>query len=102
MAQVAREDPPILNTRRYAAADLELCGQELREGDAILVMLASAPGLGFGSGAHACPGERIAITIAAAALRELSTRRALQRLFGAHSGFRPLPNARIPMFADPR
>ncbi|HET6827029.1 MAG TPA: cytochrome P450, partial [Ramlibacter sp.] len=112
VAEVARWDAPVQNTRRFAAQDLELGGQHIREGQGVLLLLASAnrdpalnaepdrlwPGrpqrrsLGFGSGAHACPGEAPAIAIAAAALPEI------RDSMGAHMGYRPLPNARVPTF----
>jgi cytochrome P450 len=112
VAEVARWDAPVQNTRRFAAQDLELGGQSIREGQGVLLLLASAnrdpalnaepdrlwPGrpqrcsLGFGSGAHACPGEALAIAIAAAALPEI------RDSVGAHTGYRPLPNARVPTF----
>ena len=53
----------------------------------------------FGSGVHGCPGEAIAIEIAAAGLQALHSARPLNELFGPCTGFRPLANARIPVFA---
>jgi cytochrome P450 len=121
VAEVARWDPSVQNTRRFAAADLSLGQARLRSGDTLLLVLAAAnrdaalnpqperfwPGrpeprsLGFGAGAHGCPGERIANGIAAAALARLRQRhgypdRALHR-----AGYRPLANARIPEFGTP-
>lgn len=113
VAEVARWNPSVQNTRRFAARDVELGGQHIREGQGILLLLASANrdpvlnaepdrlwpgrphlrGLGFGSGAHACPGEALAIAIAAAALPEIKGG------IGAHTGYRPLPNARVPTFS---
>lgn len=118
-AEVARWDPPVQNTRRFAAADLSLAGALLRTGDALLLVLAAAnrdpalnaqpqrfwPGrpaprsLGFGSGAHACPGERIAIEIAAAAVMRLRLRHGRAQEALVPAGHRPLPNARIPEFS---
>lgn len=117
-AEVARWDAPVQNTRRFAAADLALHGKQLRCGDTLLLVLAAAnrdpalngqpqrfwPGrpaprsMGFGSGAHRCPGERIAIEIAAAALARLRRRHGYARRVLQHSGYRPLANARIPTF----
>jgi cytochrome P450 len=90
-------DPPIHNTRRFAAADLELGGQRIASGAALVVLLVG-DGLGFGDGAHACPGERIALGIAQAAVTTLGSLGALAP-FARHTGYRPLPNARIPAFA---
>lgn len=113
--ETARWDAPVQNTRRFAAVDLDLCGQRIRTGEGLLLVLASAnrdhafhpspdaftPGraalrnAAFGSGAHACPGERIANAIATAAVPPLVP------VYGRlrHTGYRPLPNARIPVFA---
>jgi hypothetical protein len=97
--RVAREDPAIHNTRRFAAADLELSGARIMAGQCVLLVLVDPEaGLGFGQGAHACPGERIALQLAASALRALDATGALRR-FGAVQAYRPLPNARIPVFA---
>ena len=97
--QVARRDPAIHNTRRFAAEDLVLRGQRIAAGQGVvLVLVDEEEALGFGHGSHACPGERIALQIAAAALRTLQSTGAL-RAFGPVRGYRPLPNARIPLFA---
>ncbi|WP_158290104.1 cytochrome P450 [Ramlibacter sp. WS9] len=118
VSEVARWDPPVQNTRRFAATDLVLAGETITQGQGVLVLLASANrdpglnndpdafdahravrrGLGFGAGAHACPGESIAVEIAAAALRTLVASAGLG-LFAEHTGYRPLPNARIPTFS---
>ncbi|MGZ5787584.1 MAG: cytochrome P450 [Ramlibacter sp.] len=120
VAEVARWDPPVHNTRRFAADDLTLAGERIMQGRGVLLVLASAnrdPALNadpdrfdvarsnlrsltFGAGAHACPGEAIAIEIAASALRTLSARDSLQGAFGRHTGYRPLPNARVPVFEN--
>lgn len=97
--QVARRDPAIHNTRRFAAEDVVLGGQRIAAGQGVVLVLVDEEGtLGFGHGAHACPGERIALHIAAAALRTLQSTGALHA-FGPVRGYRPLPNARIPLFA---
>lgn len=97
VARVAREDPAIHNTRRFAAGELELGGHRIAAGQGlVLVLVPDAP---FGAGAHACPGERIALQLAATALETLRALAPLERTFGAVRGYRPLPNARIPAFA---
>ena len=92
--RVALAEAAILNTRRYAAQDLALAGRTVRRGQCVLLQLAEA-GLPFGAGAHECPGQRLAIGIAAAALTAMP--------FASRDwtplGWRPLPNARIPVFA---
>ena len=95
--RVAREDPAIHNTRRFAAQDIELGDQRIASGQGLVLLLME--GHGFGQGAHACPGETLAIRIAAAALRALRDTGTLQRL-GPVRGYRPLPNARIPILGD--
>lgn len=102
VAQVLRHDPPIHNTRRFAAEDVDLGGHPVAAGDALVLVLVAGEGgrgLGFGAGPHACPGERVAVQIAATALRSLQALDALRR-FGPVRGYRPLPNARIPVFGD--
>jgi cytochrome P450 len=96
VARVSRADPAVHNTRRFAAADLELGGERIAAGQGLVLVL--VPQSPFGAGAHACPGERIALQLAASALRTLRSMAPLTRLFGALDGYRPLPNARIPVF----
>lgn len=119
VSEVARWDPPVHNTRRFAAADVVLQGQRVAAGEGLLLLLAAAnrdpelnpepddfrcgragsQNLAFGAGVHACPGERLAITIAAAGLHALQARQPLGQWFGAVCGWRPLANARIPVFS---
>ena len=96
VARVARTDPAIHNTRRFAAADLELGGEHIAAGQGLVLVL--VPSCAFGAGAHACPGERIALQIAATALHALRQHAPLARTFGRVAGYRPLPNARVPLF----
>jgi cytochrome P450 len=98
VAEAASRDPAIHNTRRFAAAPLELGGQRVAAGQGVVLLLAPAR-LAFGAGAHACPGERLALGVAAAGLHALASIAPLPRLFGRATGWRPLPNARIPVFA---
>ncbi|MBC5783185.1 hypothetical protein H8N03_09540 [Ramlibacter sp. USB13] len=96
VAHVARTDPAIHNTRRFAAGDLELGGYAIAAGQGLVLVL--VPEHPFGRGAHACPGDRIALQLAAAALRTLQSHAPLSRIFGRANGYRPLPNARVPVF----
>jgi cytochrome P450 len=102
VADTAHRDPSIHNTRRFAAADLALGGHSIARGDGLLLLLVGETQrpLAFGAGAHVCPGERIALQIAASALQSLQELDALAR-FGSLAGYRPLPNARIPVFGAP-
>lgn len=102
---VLRDDPPIQNTRRFVAQDGLVAGQPMKEGDAILVLLAAAnrdPAaqhvFTFGTGPHACPGETLAVTIAEAGVEVLlQTGLDLERL-AVSVTYRPSANARIPLF----
>ncbi|MGO4764137.1 cytochrome P450 [Cupriavidus sp. 2KB_3] len=108
VAEVARTDPPVQNTRRFLAADATLCGESLKTGDAVLVLLAAAshdPAASppdrpwtFGTGRHGCPGDALARLLAAATVdsllqRDVDPRRLLRGL-----RYRPSVNARIPLF----
>lgn len=96
---VARKDPAVHNTRRFAAANLVLGDARIAAGQGLVLLLANPQArLQFGGGAHACPGERIALAIAASALRTLEEIGTLRQV-AAPRGYRPLPNARIPVFA---
>jgi cytochrome P450 len=119
VAEVARWDAPVQNTRRFAAEDLELAGRRIAQGEGVLLLLASANrdpafnerpdafevhrehrrSLTFGAGAHACPGADIAIEIVAECARHMRAEGRLASFFGRRAGFRPLSNARIPIFA---
>ncbi|WP_395055351.1 cytochrome P450 [Polaromonas sp.] len=120
VAEVERHQAPIQNTRRYAAQSLSLAGQPIEAGQGVLLVLASGNrdealhahpdhfdpqrsdgrSLGFGAGAHACPGAAIAIETVAACARWLGAGAQFGSYFGMQSGFRPLGNARIPVFEE--
>jgi cytochrome P450 len=94
---VLRDDPPIQNTRRFVVQDGLVAGQPMKEGDAVLVLLAAA-NRAFGTGPHACPGETLAVTIAQAGVEALlQAGLDLERL-AASVTYRPSANARIPLF----
>jgi len=118
--ETARHDPSVQNTRRFAAEAVTIAGADVAAGDTVLVLLASAnrdPAfnpepdrfmplrerrrmLGFGHGMHACPGQALACTLAAASLQALLQQHAAdldaQRLRGW--SYRPSVNGRIPVF----
>ncbi|RIX80882.1 cytochrome P450 [Acidovorax cavernicola] len=121
--ETARHDPSVQNTRRFAIEPVEIAGTSLAAGDAVLVLLASAhrdPAfnpepdrfmpvrarrrvLGFGHGMHACPGQALACTLAAAGLEALLRQRtpapdALHALGASGWHYRPSVNGRIPVF----
>jgi cytochrome P450 len=86
--EVARHDSPVHNTRRFAAEPVTIGNQPVRQGQQVLLVLAAAnrdPAVNpdpaefrpdrsspvlftFGSAGHACPGERLAVNIAAGAV----------------------------------
>jgi cytochrome P450 len=104
--EVARWDAPVQNTRRYLA------------GDTILVVLAAANrdpvanpdparfdpdrvdpvSFTFGAGVHACIGERIATTVAAAVVTRLLN--ADLDVAALTARYRDAPNVRCPIFGD--
>jgi cytochrome P450 len=116
--EVLRYDSPIQNTRRFIAEDGMIAGQTMQAGDAILVILAAAnydssvnPNpytfdafrndsqlFTFGLGKHACPGEKLAVTMAQAALEHLVDNVDLTVLNKTVS-YRPSTNTRIPLFS---
>lgn len=117
--ETARHDPSVQNTRRFAVEPITIAGTTLAAGDAVLLVLAAAnrdPGfnpdpdlfmlvrarrrmLGFGHGVHACPGQALACTLAAAGLEALLDRTPdLDALRARGWSYRPSANARIPVF----
>jgi unspecific monooxygenase len=104
LAAIAQHDPPVQNTRRFVAEPVTLCGQALRPGNTVLVLLASAnhdvaAQHGWGRGRHACPGERLSQAIAARVLQHwLAEDAPGWRRATARWRYRPSPNARIPEF----
>lgn len=119
VAEVARHDPSVQNTRRFVVRSTRVAGIELAPGDAVLLVLAAAnrdPALnpapatfelmraerrtlGFGHGPHACPGQALACTIAAAGLEALLEGGADTGALGERGwDYRPSVNARIPVF----
>lgn len=104
--EVARHDPPVQNTRRFVARPTNVAGVALAPGDVILLLLAAAghdeqshsQTAAFGHGRHACPGQAIALTIAASAINHL-----LAAPLPAMSWtYAPSANARLPRFTTER
>jgi cytochrome P450 len=116
--EVLRYDPPIQNTRRFLAGNGIVAGEEMKEGDIILIVLAAANRdpvanrgpdrfdifrkdrriFTFGVGVHACPGEILAATITRAGIEQLMASDVnLQRLVETVR-YRSSANARIPLF----
>jgi len=118
--EVLRYDSPVQNTRRFLAEDGIVAGEKMKAGDAILVVLAAAnrdPSVNpsperfdifrkerriftFGVGAHACPGESLATTIAKAGVEQLMAFGvAIERLAETMT-YRASANTRIPIFEE--
>ena len=113
VAEVARHDPSVQNTRRFVAEPVTVAGTQLAAGDAILVVLGAAhrdPSLnpdpdrfdlarperrllGFGHGPHACPGQALAQAIASAGL-------AMRPTTATQWHYRPSVNGRMPVFGN--
>ena len=118
VAEVARHDAPVQNTRRFVAEDGVVAGTAMRAGDAILVLLAAAnrdPDANgdpdrfdharteprvftFGLGPHACPGAAVAIAIASAGVAHLLEAGIALDGLDARVTYRPSPNVRIATF----
>ncbi|MEA2602960.1 MAG: hypothetical protein QOF89_3952 [Acidobacteriota bacterium] len=116
LLEVLRYDPPVQNTRRFVARDGVVAGQQMREGEAVLVVLAAANRdptanegperfdpfrkerriFTFGAGVHACPGEALALTIARAGVERLLLDGFDLERFAATVTYRPSANVRIP------
>lgn len=121
LQEVLRCDSPVQNTRRFVAQDGIIAGQTMKASDVILVILAAANRdplanpdphqfdlchanrrlFTFGMGAHACPGEHMAIGIAQAAIEQfIASGRPLDQWAGKIA-YRPSTNARIALLDAP-
>jgi cytochrome P450 len=118
--EVLRYDSPVQNTRRFLAEDGIIAGEKMKAGDAILVILAAAnrdPSVNpnpdrfdvfrkerrifsFGAGAHACPGEALATTIAKAGVEQLIVSGVAFGRLTEKMTYRASANARIPIFVE--
>jgi cytochrome P450 len=116
--EVSRHDAPVQNTRRFVAAAGGVAGGDMAPGDAVLVLLAAAnrdPAANprphgfdahlperrlftFGVGAHACPGETLAVGIAAAGVAALLDAGLEPKGLPSRLTYRPSANTRIPLF----
>jgi len=116
--ETLRHDSPVQNTRRWVAAAGRVGGQDMAEGDLVVVLLAAAnrdPAANprpdvfdtrradrrlftFGAGAHACPGELLAVGIASAGVAALLDAGLDPATLPGRRTYRPSANARIPLF----
>ncbi|NML62435.1 cytochrome P450 [Massilia sp. RP-1-19] len=116
--EVSRFDPPVQNTRRFVVQPTSIAGIGLAAGDVVLLSLAAAnrdpqanarPGelllerpdrrvFAFGHGPHACPGQALAASIAAAGISTLLQTPTAIRGRAVSWSYRPSLNGRIPIF----
>lgn len=117
--EVARYDSPVQNTRRFVAARCTIGNRVLAAGESILVLLASANRdaeantdpdsfvlarmqrrlFSFGSGRHQCPGQQMALTIAAHAVLAVLRRQPALLAGASRFSYWPSLNGRIPRFS---
>ncbi|MDL2187085.1 cytochrome P450 [Pseudomonas sp. ChxA] len=117
--EVARYDSPVQNTRRFVAARCTIGNRVLAAGESILVLLASANRdaeantdpdsfvlartqrhlFSFGSGRHHCPGQQMALTIAAHAVLAVLRRQPALLAGASRFSYWPSLNGRIPRFS---
>jgi cytochrome P450 len=104
---VLRLDPPVHNTRRFLARAGTVAGREMRDGDAVLVVLAAAnrdpaaPSLfSFGAGRHACPGQALATAIARAGVEQALAAGVDPAPLAEGVSYRPSANVRIPQWGQ--
>ena len=118
VAEVARYDSPVQNTRRFVGKRCTIGDSVLEAGDTVLVLLASAnrdPGLNpdpdrlllkrserrtfsFGSGRHECPGQQLALMIASEAILLWLQRQPSPSARPYRWSYLPSLNGRIPKF----
>lgn len=117
VAEVARFDAPVQNTRRFAASCFVFEGAKIEAGDAILLILAAAnrdPAANpepdvflagrpapavftFGAAAHGCPGEALATTVATAVVGTVLDSGFDPSTLPENITYRPSANGRIPV-----
>jgi cytochrome P450 len=103
VGEVARLDPPVHNTRRFAATEIAIDDALVRENESVLVLLAAgnydsaAAGRSFtfGAGIHACIAARLAIAIASVAVKALVAA-GVDLATIERTGFYPSLNVRVP------
>lgn len=116
--EALRWDSPVQSTRRFAAEDAVIHGQEVRKGDALVILLAAAnrdplanqrphefdPGrsaariFSFGAGSHACPGQSLAVDIATAGVEALLASGIVPGSLAGSFSYLPASNLRVPLF----
>lgn len=120
VAEVARHDSPVQNTRRFVARQCTIGDTLLQAGDTVLLLLASANrdasanpvpdsfllkrgqrrSFSFGHARHQCPGQPIALTIAAHTLSLLLQQPGAPLSQPLSWSYLPSLNGRIPLFSN--
>ncbi len=120
IAEVARYDPPVQNTRRFVTQDIEIAGQHLRAGEAVLLLLAAANrdpqanrdpetfklqrddrcSFTFSHARHQCPGQALALSMTALALSHVISHSTAEQWQALEWQYRPSLNGRIPLFRE--
>ncbi|NNA54045.1 cytochrome P450 [Pseudomonas lactis] len=118
VAEVARHDSPVQNTRRFVAQRCTIGGSVLEAGDTVLLLLAAANRdptvnpdpdsfllkrtqrrtFSFGAGRHQCPGQPLALAIASEVISAFLHRRPDLSALAYRWDYLPSLNGRIPMF----
>lgn len=120
IAEVVRYDPPVQNTRRFVTQDIEIAGQHLRAGEAVLLLLAAANrdpqvnqdpetfqlqrddrcSFTFSHARHQCPGQALALSMTALALSHVISYSTAEQWQALEWQYRPSLNGRIPLFRE--
>jgi cytochrome P450 len=100
LATTLRVDPPVRATARIATADIVVGGRQIPAGSTVVLDLAAAtrdqddpagPALTFGGGLRPCPGDQLALALAAGAVEAASRYDVIDLAYG------PPGNIRIPI-----
>ncbi|WZB73443.1 cytochrome [Achromobacter xylosoxidans] len=108
VAETLRIDPPIHNTRRFLADEINVDGQRIAAGQTVLLVLAAAAlaqpdtPWTFGALGHACPGQDAARRDAAGALAHLLRAGADAPALAARHRYRRCPTPAFPCLTAPR
>lgn len=120
IAEVACYDPPVQNTRRFVTQDIEIAGQHLRAGEAVLLLLAAANrdpqanrnpetfelqrddrcSFTFSHARHQCPGQALALSMTALVLSHVISHSTAEQWQALKWQYRPSLNGRIPLFRE--
>ncbi len=120
IAEVVRYDPPVQNTRRFVTQDIEIAGQHLCAGEAVLLLLAAANrdpqvnqdpetfqlqrddrcSFTFSHARHQCPGQALALSMTALALSHVISHSTAEQWQALEWQYRPSLNGRIPLFRE--